>query len=148
GRRDLRFPITGWVERRLTDPGAHLGVAQVVEKLPAGRGPGRQDRRETGAAGGIGIHIGGDVDPLGTRRVDPRDHGRHLVPVFAAGRLEMVDLDRRAGDLADLDRLVHTLQELVTFGAQVGDVDTTGARYLFADFRDLLGCGKGIGWVD
>ena len=73
GAGHLRLPVAGGVQRRLADLGAHLRIAQVLEEFAARRGPGRQTGREAGAAGDVGVHVGGDVEPFGAGGVDAGD---------------------------------------------------------------------------
>ncbi len=90
--------------------------------------PGRHGRVQAGGAGRVGVHVGGDVEALGARRLDPGDDRVELVPVLRAGRLEVVDLGADAGLAGDGDEFVHRFQESVALAAQVRDVASAVLR--------------------
>ena len=91
-----RFPVARRLQRLGANLGAHDWIGQIFEELAVGRRPRRQRGGQPGAAGDVGVHVGGDIQPRCARRIDLLDHPRHLGPVCDAGRFEVIDLDRRA----------------------------------------------------
>ena len=110
--------------------------------------PGRHRRVEAGGAGGIGVHVGGDAEPLGLRRGDQRDQAVQLAPVGPAGRLEMVDLGRRAAPARDGDQLGDRLEQAVVLIPDVGDVHPARLVGRRGQGHELVGRGIEGGLVD
>jgi hypothetical protein len=62
------------------------------------------------------------VQALSPRRIDSCDHVVHLVPVRAAGSLEVIDLDGNLRSPCNVDGLVDRLEQAIAFAAHVRDV--------------------------
>ncbi|MCR5879989.1 hypothetical protein [Phenylobacterium sp. J367] len=132
------------------DLGPGGGVLQPLDPLlhAAGLNPGRHGRVETGGAGGVGVHVGRDPQALGAGGLDLRDGLVELAPVLLAGRLQVVDLGRRAGAAGDLDQLVDRFQQARAFRAHVTDVDPAAAPGLGGQGDQLVRFGEGAGRID
>ena len=128
--------------------GRRVGDPLEERVVSAGARPRRDAGVEAGRARGVGVHVGGDAQPLPPRLLHLRDGLVHLGPVGGARRLEVVDLGRHAGLARDGDQLVHRLQEPVALAAQVRDVAAAVGRRRLAQLDQLLGRGVGPGRVD
>ena len=73
-------------------------------------------------AGGVGVHVGGDLQAGSPRRVDPGDHPIHLFPVGHPRRFEVIDLGGQAGLAADRDQLLDGFEEPIERGSATGSV--------------------------
>jgi hypothetical protein len=103
---------------------------------------------EAGHAGGVGVHVGGNLNARGAGGVHVTDHLIHLRPVLLTSGFEMVDLGGKVAFARDRDQLIDGLDEAVPFAAHVRDVD---AAVLAGDLRqrDQFGrLGVGAGCVD
>ena len=119
-RRRIAQPLVGLVVAAVQHPRRHRGV-------------------EPGRAGGVGVHVGGDLQALLPRRLDLRDHLVHLRPVRLAGGLEVVDLGRDLRLAADADQLVDRFEQAVPLAAHVRDVLAAVLRRDLAQLDQLLG---------
>ena len=96
----------------------------------------------------VHVHVGGDADPRRARLLHLMDERIELVPVALTGGFQVVDFRRCSGSPGDVDRLLHRLDQSISFTAHVHAVDAPAARGL-ARQRDQLGCpGVVIGAVD
>ena len=102
--------------------------------------PARDRRFESGAAGGVDVHVGGDVDAARARRLDRLAHRVHQhAPARLVRDLEVEDLDRHARALADRDRFLDRLDDFLAFAANVARVDAAVFRRRLRDFDQLVG---------
>ena len=124
------------------------GSRRLSQSLPSASAQGGRHEARPVPAAIVGVHVGGDVEALGAGGVDAPDDLGHLVPVWAPGRLQVVDLRRHAGAPGDLDRLVEPFQQAGFLGAQVGDVDAAVLRNDLAERDQLVGSGVAPGRVD
>ncbi len=123
---------------------ADLRVAQALDPgvVAALLDPERHGGVEAGGAGGVGVDVGGDRQPLGARRLDARDHRLELRPVLRPRRLEMVDLGPHAGPPGDLQQLLERLQQLSAFASHVRDVHAAECRGHLGQGDQLVGVGE------
>ena len=98
-------------------------------------------RREPGRAGGVGVHVGGDLESLPPRRFYLADDLVHLRPVRLAGRFQVIDLRGQAGLTADPDQFVDRFEQAVALAAHVRDVLAAVLRRHLAQLDELLGAG-------
>ena len=115
--------------RHLVGPGdQHLvGALQHV---------GAQDRR----AGDVGVNVEGNLLLL-HRFVEVRQRLLHAAEVGAARALVVRDDDLGADAAADLEGLVHRLQDVIALVAHVGGVDAAPLAERRGHFDDLVGRG-------
>ncbi len=121
---------------------------QVVEEFAVCSHPGGQDSGQAGAAGGVGIHIGGDVEALGAYLIYALDDPVYFGVVALGDGLEVVDFDRDVGALSDFDGFVQGLEKFVGLGPYVGDIDTARSCCCLADFDDFVCAGICVRRVD
>src|SRR3546814_8180885 len=69
----------------------------------SGLHPRRQGRGEAGRTGGVGVHVGADLEAFAMRGLDHGDRLRHLRPVLLASRLQVVGLGALPGGARDVD---------------------------------------------
>ena len=130
GRDQAVLPRRMRVVHLLADPRARRRILQPLGQLRAAAfvRPRRNRLRQAGAAGDVGILIGGELDAALPRRVDQRDHFLHPAEVLRAGDLEMEDVHRDARAFADGDRLLEAVAQLLAVVAQVRRVESAGRR--------------------
>ena len=98
----------------LADPRPRAAVGQPLLQRPdaAGLDPRRQHDQQPGARPLVGVQVEADVEALGPRVVDQREHllrrPRERRPV-----VEVRDVDGRSAAPADLDRLAERVEEPV-----------------------------------
>ena len=130
--------------------GAARRIAQSLEPgvEAAFADPRRHRRVEPGRRRFVGVHVGGDVDASGARRLDAMHGVVELAPALLARLLEVVDLDGDAGAPADLDHLVDGRAQPHALVAHVGGVEPALARGDLGERHQLVGAEGFVGRVD
>ena len=93
---------------------------------------------KAGAAGGVGVLVGVDVEPARLRGFDQFQRLGNLAPVLAARRFVVRDLDGNARPLADLDGLADRIEQPVALVAHVGCIQAARAGHFAGEFDDLV----------
>ena len=124
GRQQQALPLVRWRAHFLRHLPANGRVLQSLRPrgVPALLHPGRHGGVESGGTCGVGVDVGGDLEPRRPCRIDARQHPRHLRPVGLARRLEMIDLGARATLTGNGQELLDRLLEAHSFAAQMRDV--------------------------
>ena len=150
GQHHQVFPRVARRSHFLNDARADRGVLQTPAPLfeSAFLHPRRHGGIESGRAGGVGVHVGGDSQTVRARGFDFADDVVHLRPIFLAGRLEVIDLGVDAGLARDRDQLIDRLQQLIAFAAHMRDVHSAVGRGSFRQRDHLVGLGVRPGRVD
>ena len=132
----------------LLHPLALLGVLEAFEHLGGAAfvGPGRNDAGQVVVAARVGIDVGLHVDAALAGVVDQRHDLVHAAPELLVGDLDVDDVHRDAGPLADGDRLLDRPSK--TLGPLVADVRREDAAVLghdLAQLDDVVGGGQRAG---
>ena len=98
-------------------------------------------RVQGGRRGGVGVYVGGDVDPGGARGVELGQDARHGAVALLSGTLEVPYLHRNVGRLRDLERLVDRLVYPHAFVPQVCGVETAVPARCPGQRDELVGRG-------
>ncbi len=101
----------------------------------------REEDRQAGRVGGVGVGIGQHVEAGGARALDRGDRHGLLGPVGPAGRLQVADLDARAALAADAQRFVDRFEQPGLLVADVRGVELSAPRE-HARHRDQLVGGR------
>ncbi len=130
------------VLRVADDARAPRGVLQALDE-PVGRALERPQRhehlREYGGPGRVRVHVAVDVEAAGDGGVDHAERRLDLAPVEVPQGLVVRQLDGDAGALADLERLGHRLDQVVSLVAHVGRVQAPPRRDGLRDAHELVG---------
>ena len=139
------LPIGILVHHLGLHPGAQSRVLQPLDPAfqPARLHPDRHRCIQPGGAGGIIVHVGGDADAAGPRRLDLAEDGVELAPVLPARHLHVPDFRRAAGFTRDGDQFIHRSLDAVAFGTHVADIHAATGRTCLGQ-RHKLRC-FGIG---
>ena len=95
----------------------HAGPLRLVPEArqhrlsPALVSPGGDDARQVVVAPRVGVDVRLHVDAAGAGLLEERNDVLHASPVALVGDLQVDDVDPHAGALADLDGLLHRLED-------------------------------------
>ncbi len=109
--------------------------------------PNRQTGVQGIAAGDIGVLIGGNVEALLPRLLEPLQHHGHATPILLVGRLQVMNRRGHVRLARDAEHLVEAGVDLVGLGSLVRDVAAAEAARDPGQPNQLLGPGEAVGHV-
>ncbi len=141
GGYHYRFPVPGHRRRPVPDLPPDLLVPEPFEE-PVGSallGPVGHEGGEAGARGDVRVLVEGHVDALPPALLHEPQGVLRLAPVRLPGGLEVGYLDRDARPPADLDGLLHGLEEGLPLPPDVAEVDAVEVLEDLRELDDLVG---------
>src|SRR5262249_18814568 len=99
--------------------------------------PRRHGSIESGSSGSVCIHVGRDAYTGGLGGLDLSYYTIELVPVVAAGHLQVIDLGGRSTRLRDVHGLLNSRLDAIPLATHVRGIDATAACRLLRE-RDQL----------
>ncbi len=93
-------------------------------------------------SGGVGVHVGRDVQTILTCGFNLRDRRAELRPVRCPAGLQVIDFSADMRLASDSQCLVNRLEQTVAFTPHVRDVHPSGRRSDLREFHEFVRPGK------